>query len=273
MVILITGASSGIGAKAAQMLAERGHKVYGAARRVERIPGNCVPVKMDITDEASVDEAVGTVIAAEGHIDVLVNNAGFGYFGAIENVSMEDARRQLEVNVFGLASLTRKVLPFMRERRSGRIVNVSSVAGRGCLYFGGWYNVSKYAVEALSDALRIEVKPFGIDVAIIEPGSIKTEWGIITADNLEASSKGTPYEEPAFNEAASMRFAYGENFNLLSKPDVVAKAIVRACLSRRPRVRYHPGLGGCAMPFFHSLLPARWWDGIVRLLGKPIIKR
>ena len=273
MVILITGASSGIGYQAAQMLAARGHKVYGAARRVEKIPACCVAIRMDITDGESVSAAVQSVINAEGRIDVLVNNAGFGYFGAIENVSLEDARKQLDVNIFGLADLTRRVLPYMREQGSGRIVNVSSVAGRGCLYFGGWYNVSKYSVEAFSDALRMEVKPFGIDVVIIEPGAIKTEWGLIAADNLETSSKGTPYEEPALNEAASMRFAYGDKANFMSRPETVAKSIVRACLSRRPRVRYHPGIGGHAMPFFHSILPARWWDSIMRTLGKPIIKR
>lgn len=268
MVILITGASSGIGYEAAVLLAGKGHKVYGAARRVERIPSCAVPLKMDITDEASVDAAVQAVLAAEGRIDVLVNNAGFGYFGAIENVPLEEARRQMEVNVFGLATLTRKVLPLMREQGSGRIVNVSSVAGRGCLYFGGWYNVSKYAVEAFSDALRIEVKPFGIDVVLIEPGAICTEWGLIAADNLEASSRDTAYAEPALNEAASMKKVYGDWGRLLSRPTVVAKAIVRASLSRRPRVRYHPGRAGWAMPFFHALLPARWWDAVMRLLGR-----
>ena len=272
MVILITGASSGIGYDAAKMLAARGHKVYGAARRVEMIPSEAMPVRMDITDEASVEAAVSQIIASEGRIDILVNNAGFGYMGAIENIDMSEARRQMEVNVFGLASLTRRVLPYMREQGRGRIVNVSSVAGRSCMYFGGWYNISKYAVEAFSDALRIEVKPFGIDVCIIEPGGIKTDWGRIAASNLEASSTGTAYEEPALNEAAAMKYAYDEKTRLLSDPSVVAGAIVKACLSRRPRLRYHPGIGGCAIPFFHSLLPARWWDSIVRILGKKIIK-
>ena len=271
MVILVTGASSGIGYDTAVRLAERGHKVYGAARRVERIPSCAVPLRMDITDEASVEAAVKAVIDAEGRIDILVNNAGFGYFGAIENVSLEDARRQMEVNVFGLASLTRRVLPYMRGQGSGRIVNVSSVAGRACLYFGGWYHVSKYSVEAFSDALRIETKPFGIDVVLIEPGAICTEWGIIAAQHLEESSTGTPYETPALNEAAAMRKAYGTWGRWLSKPSVVSKAIVRACLSRRPRVRYHPGLGGRAMPFFHTILPARWWDAIVRVLGRKLV--
>ena len=187
-VILITGASSGIGFDAAATLARQGHRVYAAARRVERMEPlkecGVVPLQMDVTDEASMEAGVRTVLAAEGRIDVLVNNAGYGYFGAIENVSMEEARRQLEVNVFGLARLCQLVLPSMREQGSGRIVNTSSVAGKTVLYFGGWYHVSKYSVEALSDALRMELKPFGIDVSMIEPGGIQTNWGLIAADHL-----------------------------------------------------------------------------------------
>ncbi|MBR1872751.1 MAG: SDR family NAD(P)-dependent oxidoreductase [Bacteroidales bacterium] len=270
-IILITGASSGIGRDAAMMLSAAGHKVYGAARRTNLIPEGVVPLSMDVTDEASIDAALETVIGQEGRIDVLVNNAGFGYFGAIENVSMEDARRQMEVNVFGLASLTRKVLPYMREQGRGRIINVSSVAGKVVLYFGGWYHVSKFAVEAFSDALRIETRPFGIDVVLIEPGAIFTDWGIIAADNLEASSKGTVYEKEALNEAASMRFMYSKMKGYIADPSVVAKSIVRASLSRRPKVRYHPGTGANLMRFFHWLLPARWWDASMRLIGRKIV--
>ena len=211
-VILITGASSGIGFDAAATLARQGHRVYAAARRVERMDPlkecGVVPLQMDVTDEASMEAGVRTVLAAEGRIDVLVNNAGYGYFGAIENVSMEEARRQLEVNVFGLARLCQLVLPSMREQGSGRIVNISSVAGKTVLYFGGWYHVSKFSVEALSDALRMELKPFGIDVSMIEPGGIKTNWGIIAADHLAESSKGTPYEAEGLRESETMRKAY-----------------------------------------------------------------
>ena len=148
--ILITGASSGIGFDAARTLARQGHRVYAAARRVDRMEplkaDGVVPLRMDVTDEASLEEGVRTVLEAEGRIDVLVNNAGYGYFGAVENVPLEEARRQLEVNVFGLAQLCRLVLPAMREQGSGRIVNISSVAGKAVLPFGGWYHVSKYSV-------------------------------------------------------------------------------------------------------------------------------
>ena len=269
-VILITGASSGIGYNTAKMLAEQGHKVYGAARRVEKIEplASCgvVALKMDVTDQASMEAGVQQVIDAEGRIDVLVNNAGYGYFGAIENVSMEDARRQLEVNVFGLAALTRLVLPHMRAQKSGRIVNLASVAGKTVFQFGGWYHVSKYSVEALSDALRIEMKPFGIDVCIIEPGAIKTDWGLIAADHLEESSRGSAYEKAGNAQAAFMRKAYTGNY--ISKPIVISKAISRAVNSRHPKTRYLTGFGSHAAIFFHWLLPDRWWDAIMRKAGK-----
>ena len=269
-VILITGASSGIGFDAAEALAKQGHRVYAAARRVERMEPlkalGVVPLRMDVTDEASMEEGVRMVLEAEGRIDALVNNAGYGYFGAIENVPLEDARRQLEVNVFGLARLCQLVLPSMREQGSGRIVNISSVAGKAVLYFGGWYHVSKFSVEALSDALRMELKPFGINVSMIEPGGIKTNWGIIAADHLAESSKGTPYEAEGLRESETMRKAY--SMRLLSKPSVVTRAISRAINSRHPRARYRVGFGAGTLVFLHALLPTRWWDALFRLGGK-----
>ena len=269
-VILVTGASSGIGFDAAQALARQGHRVYAAARRVERMEplkeDGVVPVHLDVTDEASMEACVKTILEQEGRIDALVNNAGYGYFGAIENVSLEEARRQVDVNVFGLARLCQLVLPTMREQGSGRIVNISSIAGKAVIYFGGWYHVSKYAVEALSDALRMEVKPFGIDVSIIEPGGIKTDWGLIAADHLAESSQGTPYESEGLCEAATMRKAY--SIRLLSKPSVVTRAISKAVNSRRPRARYRVGFGARTLVFFHALLPTRWWDALLRVGGK-----
>ena len=269
-VILITGASSGIGYEAALILASQGHKVYGAARRVELLEKlrdkGVIPIKMDVTDEQSMTDGVKTIIDAEGRIDVLVNNAGYGYMGAIENVTIAEAKRQLEVNVFGLARLTQLVLPHMRAQKSGRIINTSSVAGKAVIPFGGWYNVSKYSVEALSDALRIEVKPFGIKVCLIEPGGIKTDWGIIAADNLSASSKDTAYEHTGLKMARLLKIGYTSNF--LSNPIRVARAIARAANSRCPKVRYRLGAGSGLIVFFHTILPARWWDGIMRAVCK-----
>ena len=269
-VILLTGASSGIGFDAAATLAQQGHRVYAAARRVEWMEPlkafGVIPLRMDVTDEASMEAGVRMVLEAEGRIDVLVNNAGYGYFGAIENVPMEEARRQQEVNVFGLARLCQLVIPSMRKQGSGRIVNTASVAGKTVLYFGGWYHVSKYSVEALSDALRMELKPFGIDVVIIEPGGIKTDWGHIAADHLAESSKGTPYEAEGLREAQTMHKAY--SMRLLSKPSVVTRAISKAVNSRRPRARYRVGFGAGTLVFLHTILPARWWDALFRLGGK-----
>ncbi|MBR5905375.1 MAG: SDR family NAD(P)-dependent oxidoreductase [Bacteroidales bacterium] len=267
-VILITGASSGIGYLTALKLAAEGHRVYGAARRLDKMEPlremGVMPLKLDVTDEASMVSAVDAILKAENRIDVLVNNAGYGYLGAIENVSMDEARRQLEVNIFGLARMTQLVLPAMRAQRGGLIVNISSVAGKAVVLFGGWYNVSKYSVEALSDALRMEVKPFGINVSIIEPSGIKTPWGLIAADNLEASSAGSAYEEEGKKMVRMFRRAYTSN--ILSGPDRVAASIVRAVNARRPKLRYRPGLGASTMIFLHALLPARWWDAIIRTI-------
>ncbi len=269
-VILVTGASSGIGYDVAQALALRGHKVYAAARRVEKmepLKSNGIEVlPLDVTDEASMQQCVKTILDQEDRIDVLVNNAGYGYFGAVENVSMDEARRQLEVNLFGLARLSQLVLPTMRAQHSGRIINLSSVAGRTVIYFGGWYHVSKYSVEALSDAMRMELKPFGIDVVKIEPGAIKTDWGLIAADHLKESSAGTPYEQEGTRWANAMRWGYSSRY--LSSPSVITRAILRAVESRRPRTRYCTGRFARLMLFFHAVLPARWWDALMRAGGK-----
>lgn len=273
-VILITGASSGIGFDAAQTLAQQGHRVFAAARRTELMEPlkayGVHVIKMDVTDEKTMQDGVETVIQYMGHIDVLINNAGYGYFGAIENVPMEEARRQLEVNVFGLARLTQLVLPYMRQQKSGRIINTSSIAGKMVFYMGGWYNVTKYSVEAFSDALRMEMKPYGIDVIKIEPGAIKTDWGIIAARHLKESSEGTAYEATGSQWAHNMDWFY--KTNLLSSPSVITKAIVRAVNSRHPKARYCRGRFSIVGRIAHALMPARWWDALMRQGGKLKVK-
>jgi len=269
--VLVTGASSGIGYDTARALAQAGYEVFAAARRVALMEPlrefGVTPVALDVTSEASIAACLSQV----GEVDVLVNNAGFGYFGPIEAVPMEDARRQLEVNLFGLAALCKAVLPGMRARGAGRIVNIGSVAGRACLNFGGWYHVSKYAVEAFSDALRIEMEPLGVTVALVEPGAIRTAWGGIAADHLAECTAGTPYGEAGARQAAVMHKGY--TLSVLSDPSVVTRAIVKAVSARRPRPRYHPGLGARAMIFGHWLLPTRWWDALVRQLASPRLAR
>lgn len=269
--ILVTGASSGIGYSVAETLARMGHTVFAGARRVSLMEplkaAGVTPLFLDVCDEQAVDAC----LAQAGPLDVVINNAGFGYFGAIENVPMEEARRQMEVNLFGLAILCRKVLPAMREQGFGKIINISSVAGKACMYFGGWYNVSKYAVEAFSDALRIEVKPFGVDVVLIEPGGIKTDWGIIAARHLKESSEGTDYADDALTMASTMHKGY--SLDVLAKPAAVTRAIVRAVGARRPRVRYRVGSGARSIVFWHTVLPARWWDALMRVMASKRLAR
>lgn len=261
-VILLTGASSGIGYQTAEMLAKQGHIVYGAARRVEKMEPlkgfGVKPLRLDVTDAASVDEAVEAVVRAEGRIDVLVNNAGYGSYGAIEDVALEEARKQFDVNLFGVAMLTKKVLPYMRKQHGGTIVNITSIGGRLTTYFGAWYHATKYALEAFSDALRMETKPFGVNVAIIEPGGIKTPWGFIAADHLEESAKGGAYERQAVKTAEGMRKQYSGS--MMSDPSVISKAISRAVNARRPKTRYTVGFMAKPLVWFHGILPARWFD-------------
>ena len=266
MVVLITGISSGFGLEPARLLSQEGHVVYGTIRREVTPLPQVHYLRLDVRDVKAVQQAVQQIIETEGHIDVLVNNAGYGFFGTIETVPLEEARRQVEVNVFGLARLTQLVLPYMRQQKSGRIVNTSSIAGKMVIYMGGWYNVTKYSVEAFSDALRMEMKPFGIDVVMIEPGAIKTDWGIIAARHLKESSADTAYEEIGTQWANNIDWFY--KTNMLSKPSVVAKAISRAVNRHHPRARYRIGRFSHFGLFLHNLMPARWWDAMMRQGGK-----
>lgn len=271
LVILITGASSGIGYEAARMLAEQGHKVYGAARRTERMeslrPFGVEPLSLDVTSDTSAQAVIDHIMQQEGRIDVLVNNAGYGELGPIETTSLDDAQRQLDVNVVGLARMTRLVLPHMRDQGRGRIVNVASVAGRITFGFAGWYNASKYAVEALSDATRMEVRPYGIDVAIIEPGGVYSNWGRIAAEQLRKASEKTVYQEKAGRMANVFEMMYGRNpYNLMTSATRAAKHVCKAATTRHPKTRYAFGVGNASMRFLHTVLPDRWFDGIITWL-------
>ena len=219
---------------------------------------------MDVTDEESIKSSIDTIIGNEGRIDVLINNAGYGSYGAIEDVEINEARRQFEVNLFGLARLVQLVLPHMRKQKSGRIINVSSMGGRMTSYFGGWYHATKYALEAFSDALRMEVADFGIDVSLIEPGGIKTNWRIIAADKLANSAKGGAYEKEAAKIAEGMKKQYSGN--MLSNPTVITKAISKAVNSNRPKARYLIGFMAKPLVFLHTILPARVFDKIMKKL-------
>jgi NAD(P)-dependent dehydrogenase (short-subunit alcohol dehydrogenase family) len=262
-VALVTGASSGIGAATARRLARAGFTVYGAARRADRLAELAAhgvrPLAMDLTDDASLVAGVERIVAEAGRVDLLVNNAGYGSYGAVEDVPLDEARRQIEVNVLGLARLIQLVLPTMRTQRSGRIVNVTSIGGRITTPFGGWYHASKFAVEGLSDALRQELAPFGVDVVVIEPGAIRTEWSGIAMDSGIAASGDGAYGDRV--RAAAKGFANAES--RASDPDVVARAIEKAATVRRPRTRYAIGSGAKPILAARRVLGDRAFDGAV----------
>jgi NAD(P)-dependent dehydrogenase (short-subunit alcohol dehydrogenase family) len=265
---LVTGASSGIGAATARRLAKAGFTVYGAARRTDRLAeladAGVRALGMDLADDVSMASGVARILDETGRMDVLVNNAGYGSYGAIEDVPLAEARQQVEVNLFGLARLTQLVLPAMRTQRSGRVVNITSIGGKITTAFGGWYHASKFAVEGLSDALRQEVRPFGIDVVVVEPGAIRTEWsGIAMGSGLAASGDG-PYGERARRMVGGFSGAEGR----ASDPDVVARAIERAVTVRRPRTRYAIGSGAKPILAARRMLSDRVFDGLVaRAMG------
>ena len=265
-VALVTGASSGIGEATARRLHELGYTVYGAARRVDRMQhlaaAGIHPVAADVTDDASMVALVDGIIAAEGRIDVLVNNAGYGSYGALEDVPIAEAKRQFEVNVFGLARLTQLVLPHMRAQKDGYVVNISSIGGKIWEPLGSWYHATKFAVEGLSDSLRAEPAGFGIKVVVIEPGVIKSEWAAISADTLQATSKGSAYEGQGDKLAATFRAANGNR--IASDPTVVARAIGKAVTSRRPRTRYAVGGGAPFILFMKRVLSDRAFDGFIK---------
>lgn len=262
-IALVTGASSGIGAATARRLARAGFIVYGAARRLDRLAELAAdgvrPLSLDVTSDDSMTAAVEHVLGEAGRIDVLVNNAGYGSYGAIEDVPMDEARRQVEVNLFGLARMIQLVVPGMRLRGGGTIVNVTSMGGKITTPFGGWYHASKFAVEGLSDALRVEVAPFGIDVVVIEPGAIRTEWGGIAMDTARAASGDGAYAERVRAMSTALDGPIAQRG---ADPDVVARAIERAVTAKRPRTRYAIGFLARPALLARRVLPDRAMDWI-----------
>ncbi|HEX4435755.1 MAG TPA: oxidoreductase [Solirubrobacteraceae bacterium] len=270
--VLITGCSSGIGRATALRLAKGGWKVYATARRVESLAeladAGCQTLALDVCDESSMAAAVETVEAAEGAVGVLVNNAGYSQGGAIETVPMEAVRRQFETNVFGLVRLTQLALPKMRAQRWGRIVNVGSMGGRLTFPGGGHYHATKYALEAISDALRFEVAGFGIGVVLLEPGLITTEFGETAAGTVAGVSSDVeegPYA--GFNAAvgAVTKGAYeGPMRKFGGGPDKVAVAIAKAIGARRPPARVAITPSAKVTIAMRKLMSDRAWDAAMR---------
>lgn len=267
-IALVTGASSGIGEATVLQLLLDGYIVYAAARRVERMLGvksaGARILVMDIVDEYQAMTGMEQIIDECGTIDVLVNNAGYGSYGAVEDVPLKEVRYQFEVNLFGMGRLIQLALPHMRKQRSGKIVNVSSMGGKIHEALGGWYHAAKYAVEGLSDCLRLELAEYGIDVIVIQPGGIRTEWGDIAADKLLKVSKGSFYMGQVDKQVNMLR--YSESRLPLSDPSVVAKTISRALTARRPRTRYATGYGAKPILFIRKWASDRLMDWVMRSL-------
>jgi NAD(P)-dependent dehydrogenase (short-subunit alcohol dehydrogenase family) len=272
--VLITGASSGIGEETVKALLAGGYTVYAGARRIDRMKGlseaGAHLLTLDVTDDASMTTAVETILQEAGRIDVLINNAGYGSYGALEDVPPEEARRQFDVNIFGLARLTQLVLPRMRAQRSGRIVNVSSIGGKFGEPFGSWYHATKFAVEGLSDSLRMELHPFGIDVVVIQPGATHSEWSGIAQESLIKYSGNGPYREGANSHAKFMEI--GHQGSIPALPSVVARTIVQAVQAKRPKTRYLTGGFAGAMLFMRRVLSDRAFDAAFRMMEHQMTK-
>ena len=269
-VVLVTGASSGMGREAAILLAQKGHRVYAGARRVERMADLATHgisvVGLDVTKGDDNERVVSQIVEGEGRFDVLINNAGFGLYGPVEDVPLDDARYQFEVNLFGLAHLTQLVLPHMRAQGSGRIVNVSSVGGRVYSPLGAWYHATKHALEGWSDCLRIETAPFNIQVVLIQPGAIKTAFGDVAGAQLSKHGDGSAYRaqiEPLLRMRDNPRV-----MDRATEAGVLAEVFVEAATAGRPRRRYVKGM--LARP---ALFVRKWLgDGVYEFMLRRAIR-
>ena len=263
-VVLITGTALGIGKSTAEYLIDKGHIVYGGDILIEEnlylndIGG--IALEMDVTNQNHIDNAVKKIISEEGRIDVLVNNAGLGVYGAIEDVSMEDIYYQYDVNLFGLARVTKAVLPYMREKESGTIINISSVLGETYGPLAGWYLSTKHALEGWSDALRVELKKFDIDVVIVQPGAINTNFSNVTKTYIDKYRENSPYQhlygEPITDTG-------NEILSNQSDPIVIAKVINKAIDARNPKTRYAAGAYSRIGIFLRKIMTDKMFDRFI----------
>lgn len=262
---LVTGASSGMGKEIARRLIRDGYQVYVAARQVEKMEDlrtlGARPLRMDISREAEIAAAVDTIISETGGVDVLVNNAGFGLYGPMEEIGMDEARYQFEVNVFGPARLTQLLLPSMRAKKAGTIINITSMGGKIYTLLGSWYHATKHALEGWSDCLRLELAPFGINVVVIEPGLIETSFGDVVAEGLLNRSGSGPYAGQTSGVAKSTRGAYGHGRG--TPPGVIAEVVSKAVAARRPRTRYVAGKYARPMISMRTWLGDRMFDRVI----------
>ncbi len=261
--ILITGASSGFGKLAAKQLIKKGYTVYGAARRIGQMQdlvdlgGHAI--EMDVTNDESVKEGVAQITKDQGKIDVLINNAGYAQYGIVETTDLEHAKRQYEVNVFGLVRVSQAVLPHMRKQMSGQIINLSSVAGKVSFPMAGWYASSKYAVEAISDAMRAEVKGFGIKVVIVEPGTFKTGFDDVAVDELEKLANDKVYGD----KIKSFKNRFSEMYQKAPTPEPVINVLEKAITSKKPKTRYKVGMDSKMAIMMKGLLSDKAFDNVM----------
>jgi NADP-dependent 3-hydroxy acid dehydrogenase YdfG len=267
--VLITGCSSGIGEATAELLVQKGWTVYATARSRGSLTGlrekGCRTLALDVTDEESMQAAVAAVTKAEGAVGVLINNAGYSQSGAIESVPLDQVRRQFETNVFGLIRMCQLVLPGMRAQRYGKVVNIGSMGGRLTFPGGGIYHATKYAVEAISDALRFEVRGFGVEVILIEPGLIVTRFGEVAAASVESAEGEGPYSDFNREVAKATAEVYrGPLAKLGGEPSKVAEVIARAIEAKRPKSRYPVTPSAHLLINQRRLMPDRLWDAAMR---------
>ncbi len=265
-VALVTGASAGIGKSTVERLLGDGYIVYGAARRLENMAdlegAGARVLAMDITREEDINRVVETVLAEVGRVDVLVNNAGFGSYGSVEDTTIDDARYQFEVNLFGLARLTQLLLPQMRERGAGTIINVSSMGGKIYTPLGAWYHATKFALEGWSDCLRLELDAFGIDVIVVQPGIITTEFGDVVSGPMMQRSGSGPYAELASSVATATENSYKEGGG--SPPSVIAETISSALKSSTPKTRYVKGKMAAPLLFLRRFVSDKMFDKLIK---------
>ena len=261
--VLITGASSGIGFATAHQLLERGWRVFAAARRLDAMEAlrsrGAEVLPLDLADQESRVQLADVISCRVGALDALVNNAGYGETGPVETMPIERARAMFEVNVFGLIALTQLLLPSMRERRRGRIVNLSSIAGRFVTPGAGWYGASKHALEGISDALRLELHSFGLQVVLVEPGLIRTGFEAVSASSLQ-QQVADPVWGPMMRRVAA---GWADGFRRGSSPELVARTIVSALETSTPKPRYRCGSESEAL-VLQRFIPTQLWDALVR---------
>ncbi len=263
MVIVITGASAGIGKKTAIDLAQKGHKVYTLARRINLMEElkafGILPIAVDITSKEQIQSAIDTILSQEKTIDVLINNAGYGFYSALEEDNIQQVKDMFDVNVFGLVEMTKAVLPTMRIQNSGTIINISSVVGKVAFPYMGWYSASKHAVEGLSDALRLELAPFNIKVVVIEPGRVESEFGKVAFEksNIDVDS---PYKDKKID----FQNLVDTNPIPSDKASSISHTVIKIVNSKNPKTRYVPNLDGKLAIFFKKWCGDKFIDNVIK---------